>query len=50
VAGELEESDAEWAESRRLRLLGRRRLIAVLALAGVFVLLAFGIIAKVAAG
>jgi hypothetical protein len=45
-----EQSDEEWAESRRLRLLRRRRLIAVLALIGVILLLALGILAKVSAG
>ncbi len=39
--------DEEWAETRRLRLLRRRRLIAALALLGVIVLLALGILRRV---
>jgi hypothetical protein len=47
---EVERSDEEWFESRRLRLLRRRRLIAVLALIGVILLLVLGILAKVSGG
>jgi hypothetical protein len=36
--------DELWAETRRLRLLRRRRLIATVALAGVFILLALSIL------
>jgi hypothetical protein len=45
-----EQSDEEWAGSRRLRLLRRRRLIATLALIGVVVLLVLSVLAKLAAG
>ena len=44
-----EQSDEEWAESRRLRLLRRRRLIATLALIGLVVLLVLVRLAKIAA-
>ena len=44
-----EQSDEEWAESRRLRLLRRRRLIATLALVGLGVLLVLSALAKIAA-
>jgi hypothetical protein len=39
-----EESDDEWAASRRLRLLRRRRVIAALALLGVGILFVLGLI------
>jgi hypothetical protein len=44
------QSDEKWGESRRLRLLRRRRLIATLALIGIVVLLVLSALAKLAAG